>query len=460
MFKRKKNKTATGNEPKEGGVDATPSIEEGHSELTEKPQLDYFTPEMLQPPSEPDQGPALGDGAHDTLPGLLNRERSRFWMVFSFILWPVSPLLIVAYGLFTRLRSRGTAAPRKVSVWQLLGFWLYQPVYLLSLARRRRNLRLVLAICLLLPLFLATLWGSYVLIFSNWDDFARVGPSLQSPLHHLPMGTDGQGRGLFTQIAAGGRHSYFTSLLAVLFAVTIGVFTGRASDNQRLDSALAFGAQLIETIPLLFLFMVLFALFSDWSSGLPGTNARDSLRILILGLGLGVSFSPPIFRLIRDRIRRFKSEDFVNATKAHGISQSTIIWRHIIGKNSTSDIMILAAQIWGFAMLMEISLSYVFSIGSAKLGGEPYDSWAWMLLTPESKNALIGNVDSIAVNWWVWFFPAFFIAVTIVGFYLFGEALKQWRSRHEQFRLMERPHKAEELWMNNFPVNGGKKTTF
>jgi ABC-type dipeptide/oligopeptide/nickel transport system permease subunit len=172
---------------------------------------------------------------------------------------------------------------------------------------------------------------------------------------------------------------------------------------------------------------------------------------------LGFGFSPFVVRLVRDKIRTLKSEEFVSAAKAHGIPQRDIIWRHIIRKNALTNIVILAAQIWGFAMLMEISLSYVFSIGSAKLGGEPYHSWAWMLLTQESKNALIGNVENLFVNWWLWFFPAFFTGATIVGFYLFGDALKQWHSRREQFGIPVVRSSFEEELQRQLAVRGKSK---
>jgi ABC-type dipeptide/oligopeptide/nickel transport system permease subunit len=160
-----------------------------------------------------------------------------------------------------------------------------------------------------------------------------------------------------------------------------------------------------------------------------------------LGIFIGIGFTPKVIRLIRERIQQFKSEDFITAAKAHGISQNTIIWRHIILKNTLTDLLVMAIQIWGAAMLMEISLSYIFSIGATKFGGEPYSSWAWLLLTTESKNALIGNEATPFYHWWLWGFPVFFIVSSLIGFYLLGDALNKWKELQKTRNL-----KFKETW--------------
>ena len=375
---------------------------------------------------------------------LLGRERLRFWLAFSFILWPLGPVAIPIYVLVNRVRVHRARRGRPAPLGRLFVLWILHPFYLISTAWKRRNYGLLLSVALLLPMYMATLWGLYVLVWGDWENVTFMHVLLQSPLEHPPMGTDGQGRAIWIQVAAGARHSYVTSLLAVLVALGLGLAGGRATNAPRLEGPVMLGVQLLETIPLLFILMVVFALFSDWSAGISSLGMKGLLRVSVLAVALGVGFAPAMVRLIRDKIRTFKSEEFVSATKAHGIAQGDILWRHIIWKNAATDLIILAAQIWGFAMLMEVSLSYVFSIGAPKLGGEPYASWAWLLLTPESKNALIGNVPRVFDHWWLWFFPAFFISSAIMGFGLLGDGLKKWHRRREQSNVEETPSRFEE----------------
>lgn len=370
------------------------------------------------------------------LADLFWKDRLRFWLAFAILLWPLGPLLLPPYVLIRWLRGIRDEGGLMRTISDPVWLWATHPFYVARLAWRRENPRLVLAVILLLPLLLTTVWGIYVA--GEGDPIGPGGASqlLKAPFEHPPMGTDGSGRGLFGLIADGAFHSYFVGLLAVIVAMTVGLVCGRATERRRLDGPLMIIVQVLETIPLLVLLMVVLAMFSDWSENLTA-GRRNQLRVILLGIALGVGLAPPAVRLIRDKIRSFKSEEFVTAAKAHGISQQRIIWRHIILTNGLSDLVIVAAQTFGAAILMDVSLSYVFSIANLKQGGEPYPSWAWLLLTPESKNALIGNVSHFLENWWVWFFPSFFTVSTIIGLFLFGDGLRNWGSPRERYNVVE-----------------------
>ena len=377
--------------------------------------------------------PTVGESKNE----LRLRERIRLGAVFTLVAWPVSPLVAAVWWSLSWWRARKDRG-RALCARKLLCLWLLQPAYVLTLGWRRRWFRVLLGVALLMPLLLTTAWSSYVTIWDWGGDVPFEKEALQSPSQYFPMGTDGVGRSDFQQIASGARNSYYSSLIAVVVALGLGVLLGRASDYVWLDAVLTNGyIELIETVPMLFILMVVFALFSDCSAALDSVAVKDMLRVVILGSALGVGFTPPVFRLVRQKILALKHEEFLNAAKAHGVSQGRIIWRHVIWKNSLTDLLLTSVQIWGFAILMEISLGYIFSIGASKLGGERYDSWTWLLLAPESKNALIGNVDNIAVNWWLWFFPVFYISATIIGFYVFGDGLKQLCSRSNGPRVIE-----------------------
>jgi ABC-type dipeptide/oligopeptide/nickel transport system permease subunit len=377
-------------------------------------------------------------------------ERRRLWTSFALVLWPLAPAVIPIYALARRWRRRARPGPPESPPGIPLGsellalyrLWLTHPFYVVRLAWDRGNARLAVAVLLLAP-FLGTSVIAFYTPIDAAPDFVSRDQALRAPAAHPPMGTDALGRPLFGQIAAGSQHSYLCGLLAVLIAMGIGVGGGRVTDRRRLDGAVMMLVQLLETIPVLILLMVSMALFSERAAHI-GATARNATRILVIGGVLGLGLIPPIIRLVRGRLRAFARQNFVAASKAHGISHRAIVWRHIILENTGSDLLILAARTWGAAVLIEISLGYVFSIGAPKLGGEPYASWAWLLLSAASKDALIGNVAGLG-SWWLWFFPALFTIATVMGFTLFGDGLKAWERGRKDSEVIARPSRFESL---------------
>lgn len=137
------------------------------------------------------------------------------------------------------------------------------------------------------------------------------------------------------------------------------------------------------------------------------------------GVTIGVTCAPAFLRLVRQEIRRFSAIGFIDVSRAHGIPLSRILWRHILWKQSLGEIAVSVARLWGIAILLEISLSYLFAIGAAQIGAEPYLSWAQMLMTSEARQAILFSGGR-----WLYIVPAVAILATVFGFYLFADGLR------------------------------------
>lgn len=354
----------------------------------------------------------------------------RLYSFFSFALWPV--LLAVAifatiFGFIERLFIK----PKKMvsKTWKVCLSFIFLPWHLIKLGLEERNFKIVSGLVLLLPLILTTILSIFTIVFPE-----NVTTEILKPpsLYH-PLGTNGEGAGIGQLIIIGAGRTYFMSLIATSLVLVIGVWLGKMTFQRRAESIIMGFVQIIETIPILFLLLIILGIFSwwedMWKASILGSTLASPLRIVVVGLTIGLGFLPRMIRLVRERIKTFVSENFVDGVKAHGIEQNRILWFHIIKKNCLGDIIIVITQIWAAAILIEISLDYLISISSL-LGAKIYESWAGMLLTNEVKNALINFLPELNfTHWWLYVFPGFFIISTVIGFYLFGDGLRAFYQR-------------------------------
>lgn len=349
----------------------------------------------------------------------------RLYGFFYFILWPV--LFILALVIILIILIKGIFIKSRKAIFKTCKVFfpfIILPWHIVKLSFRERNLKIVFGLGLLLPFVFATTLNIFLIAFPE----NVSNEILKSPNLYHPFGTNGEGRGIGKQIILGARHTYFTSLIAASLVLLLGLWLGKMTFQRRAESIIMCFVQIIETIPILFLLLIVLAVFSwwedIWKASTLGSILMSPLRIFIIGVVIGLGFLPRMIRLVRERIKTFVSENFVNGTKAHGIEQNRILWVHIIKNNCLGDIIIATTQIWAAVILIEISLDYLISI-SPILGAKIYESWAGMLLTFDVRNSIVNFLPTLKFNnWWLYVFPSVFIISTVIGFYLFGDGLK------------------------------------
>lgn len=219
-----------------------------------------------------------------------------------------------------------------------------------------------------------------------------MGPSLGHP-----FGTDELGRDVLSRMIYGARVSLKVGFMAVGIATIIGVLLGAAAGyyGGYVDSAIMRVVDIMLSIPTIFLVLAVIAIL------------EPSILNIMIVIGLTSWMEPA--RLIRAEFISIKEREFVVAARAIGASDGRIIFRHIL-PNGLSPILVSATMGVGGAILMESALSFL------GLGVQPP--------TPSWGSLLSSGKDNIEIAWWLSAFPGMAILVTVLGYNLLGEGIR------------------------------------
>ncbi len=220
---------------------------------------------------------------------------------------------------------------------------------------------------------------------------------LKAPsLKHL-CGTDDLGRDVFSRMVYGARISLTVGFVAISIATLIGLIIGAVAGyfGGWIDGALMRFVDLMLTIPTFFLILAVIAFLE------PNIN-----NIMIV---IGLTGWMSVARLVRAEFLALKERDFVMAARALGVSDAVIIFRHIL-PNAMSPVLVSATLGVAGAILTESALSFL------GIGVQPP--------TPSWGNILTLGKDNIEFAWWLSAFPGLAILVTVMGYNLLGEGIR------------------------------------
>ena len=265
----------------------------------------------------------------------------------------------------------------------------------LALRRFRAN-RLAVLGALIVALLLVLAVGAPVIAPFPYDqpDFAAA---WQFPSRAHLMGTDGIGRDFFSRIVYGARTSLAVGLSAQAIAVTIGVGLGLLAGTRggRVEFVVMRVVDAVWAFPrMLFAIMLLTVLGSGFGNVL---------------IAIGLTGWIPICRLTRAQLLSQREQDYVLAARAVGAGERRIALAHLM-PNILGPIIVALTIGVPEAIFAEAGLSFL-GIGI----NPPIPSWGQMVGE---------SVSDIRYFWHLALFPALMIGLTMLGFVLLGDGLR------------------------------------
>ena len=245
---------------------------------------------------------------------------------------------------------------------------------------------------------LVVLVGLLAPVLAPYDpNLMDIPARLQGPSSAHPFGTDEMGRDILSRVMYGARISIAVGVIIVAVSAAIGVVLGSLSGyfGGKIDQAVMAVTDMILAFPSMVLGL---ALTAAMGPGLLNTM----LAVIIVRI-------PMYTRLMRGQVLVQKEQQYVRAARTFGEKPFWIVARHIV-PNCLTPLMVQMTLGIGDAILIASSMSFI------GLGAQPP--------TPE-WGAMISTARVYAIDqWWYAAFPGLSILITIMGFNLIGDGIR------------------------------------
>ena len=222
------------------------------------------------------------------------------------------------------------------------------------------------------------------------------------------LGTDDQGRDVFSTILYGMRISLFVGFAAVLFAMILGITLGLIAGyvGGWTETLIMRVADVQLTFPAILVAMLIFGI----AKGITPVEMRDQMAIWVLIIAIGLSDWVQFARVVRGATLVEKNKEYIQAAKLNGRGSGAIMLRHIL-PNVLSPVLVIATISLALAIIAEATLSFL------GVGAPP---------TQPSLGTVIriGQGFLFSGEWWSLFFPAVTLLALALAVKLLGDWLR------------------------------------
>lgn len=234
--------------------------------------------------------------------------------------------------------------------------------------------------------------------------------SLLPPDGTFLLGTDQGGRDVLSRMIWGARTSLMVSLLAVIIGMTLGIITGLVAAYHRqtwIDQSIMRVMEAVASIPLLIWAIALLGILGVDPIVIWGIPFGNEVKLLVL---IGLLYTPTLTRIMRDVAVGEIASDYVKARRIQGVSTLTILISDVL-PNCMGPLIVQGTLLVAIGVVIEASVSFI------GLGVQPpAPSWGAMLA--DSRNYIFSE------EWWLPVFPGLAISLTVIGFNLLGDGLR------------------------------------
>ena len=230
-------------------------------------------------------------------------------------------------------------------------------------------------------------------------DYAQqdVPNRLQGPSQKYWLGTDQLGRDIFSRLVYGSRIAFGTAVPSVAVALIIGTVLGLIAGylGGRIDNTIVVTMDTLQAFPSIMLSLAILALLGP-----------ALINVIIV---IGVTWMPNYARVIRAQTLSIREKAFVEAERSLGATDRGILLSHIL-PNAIAPALLLAAMDLPWVITFEAGLSFM------GMGVRPP--------TPSWGAILSEGFAHIFESQWPIIWSGLTLALTTLGFTLFGEALR------------------------------------
>ena len=222
------------------------------------------------------------------------------------------------------------------------------------------------------------------------------------------LGTDDQGRDVFSTILYGMRVSLFVGVAAVCLGMFLGVTLGLLAGylGGWTETVIMRAADVQLTFPAILVAMLIFGI----AKGITPVEHRDTMAIWVLIIAIGLSDWVQFARVVRGATLVEQKKEYVQAARMIGRNPVAIMLRHIL-PNVLSPVLVIATISLALAIIAEATLSFL------GVGAPP---------TQPSLGTLIriGQGFLFSGEWWILFFPAVTLLALALSVNLLGDWLR------------------------------------